>query len=271
MKHVRRGFRLLGSLLLPLLALAAVVLSGQPAQTRASSHREAPLIAKDPSVDTTDVYAFVSPDNAAMITLISNWIPFEEPVGGPNFYHFDDNARYYIRIDRDGDTQPDVSYQWTFATRIRNDDTFLYNTFPVTNSNSPHLNYTQYYTVTELLGSATTGTTIIGNQLMTPYNVGPRSNPNYDRLADQFIRTGTGGIKEFTGPRDDPFFVDIGTIFDLGGLRPFNGAHIIPLPTAPGIDSIAGYNIHTTALQIPRTRLTPSCPTGTASTNPACV
>lgn len=271
MSYMRRGFRLMCLILTPLILITTVFVGVRSGNVTASSHREAPLISKDPSVDNTDVYAFVSPDAPTTVTLLSNWIPFEEPAGGPNFYHFDDNARYYIRVDQDGDTNPDLSYQWTFDTRIVNDQTFLYNNGPILLPDSVTFNYRQYYTVTEILDNNTTGTVLVANQLMVPDNIGPRSIPNYAGLAADFVATGPEGIKEFTGQRDDPFFVDIGSIFDLGALRPFNQAHTIKLPTAPGIDSLAGFNIHTTALQIPISRLAPACTAGMVASAPECV
>ena len=108
-------------------ALAGAALLG-PATSTASSHREAPLIANDPAADNTDVYAFVSPDKPDTVTLIANWIPLEEPTGGPNFYPFPTDARYNIKIDNDGDAKPDITYRWTFKTQdARGGDTFLYN------------------------------------------------------------------------------------------------------------------------------------------------
>ncbi|MBA3618664.1 MAG: DUF4331 family protein, partial [Acidothermales bacterium] len=112
----------------------------------ASSHREAPLILNDPQADNTDVYAFVSPDKPDMVTLIANWIPFEEPAGGPNFYPFSDNAHYNIKIDNDGDAKPDITYRWTFASSYENEGTFLYNTGPVNSFDDPTLNFKQTYT-----------------------------------------------------------------------------------------------------------------------------
>ena len=215
------------------------------------------------------LYAFVSPDAPTTVTLISNWIPFEEPGGGPNFYHFDDNATYYIKIDSNGDALADVTYAWTFHTVIKSGATFLYNTNQITTPSSAAFNYTQYYTVTEKLGSAAP-TLLFGNKLMVPDNIGPRSTPGYANLAAQFVNS-AGGYKEFTGQRDDPFFVDVNSIFDLGGLRPFNSLHLIPQPTSAGLNSTAGYNVHTTAIQVPISKLAPTCPTGTASTDPKCV
>src|SRR3954464_12732242 len=118
--------------------LATVTASGlqiKPTNIAASSHREAPLISKDPTADNTDVYAFRSPDKPDSSTLIANWIPFEEPSGGPNFYHFDKDARYLIKVDRDGDALEDVTYEWTFSPPTPvNGNTYLYNTGPIVNS-----------------------------------------------------------------------------------------------------------------------------------------
>lgn len=266
MNPLRRTFRIACLLLTPLVLVAAFVV-GASSNAGASSHREAPLISKDPSVDNTDVYAFVSPDAPNTVTLIANWIPFEEPGGGPNFYHFDDNARYNIKIDRDGDAVPDITYQWRFKTEIKNKNTFLYNTGPITAPDSAAYNYTQVYTVTEILGDNDTPgaekTVLFGNEVMPPDNIGPRSTPNYEALAAQFINVGSGdaaGYKEFTGQREDPFYVDVNSIFDLGGLRPFNNLHAIPLIPSVGLDSTAGYNIHTTIIQVPISELAPECP-----------
>jgi hypothetical protein len=256
----------------PVILAASLVVALGPAGVGASSHREAPLISGDPTVDNTDVYAFRSPDDPTKVTLISDWIPFEEPGGGPNFYHFDPNAQYTIKVDRDGDAVEDVTYTWYFSPiKIRDGSTFLYNGGQVTSPGDTDLNITQYYTVTEKIGAAP-ATNLFSNVLMVPDNVGPRSTPNYAALAAQFVRTsGTGAnqIKEFTGQRDDPFYVDVGSIFDLGGLRPFNALHLIPMTPAPGIDTLAGYNTHITAIQVPITRLAPTCTN--SSTDKKCV
>ena len=263
----------------PLVLIASAVIGFSSAPAGASSHREAPLISKDPSVDATDTYAFVSPDAPTTVTLIANWIPFEEPGGGPNFYHFDDNALYNIKIDRDGDGKPDVTYEWTFHTVIKKTDTFLYNNGPITAPGSATFNYTQYYTVTRYLKDNTDingvhatsgGTVLFGNKLMPPDNIGPRSTPDYETLAAKFINS-ANGYKEFTGQREDPFYVDVNSIFDLGGLRPFNGLHLIPLATTAGLDSTAGYNVHSNILQVPISELAPDCPATGGAANTSCV
>ena len=255
--------------------LAASVVAPAPGASRASSHREAPLISLDQEADVTDVYAFVSPDISSTVTLIANWIPFEDPTGGPNFWHFDDTARYYIKVDRDGDAIEDISWEWTFSPiTIKNTATFLYNTLPVRNITDTQFNIVQTYTVTEIAGptamTSSVRTVILGNKLQPPNNVGPRSLPNYDQIAKQAIYTSSNGYPIFTGQRDDPFFVDIGSIFDLGALRPFNSLHLITPPgAAPGIDSVGGYNIHATEIQVPKSALAPTC--SNVSTDAKCV
>ncbi|HEU5013278.1 MAG TPA: DUF4331 domain-containing protein [Roseiflexaceae bacterium] len=271
MSSSRRIFRQLSLVLTPLFLITSMAIMFSGGQVGASSHREAPLISKDPAADNTDVYAFVSPDAPNTVTLVANWIPFEEPGGGPNFYHFDDNALYNIKIDTNGDAIPDITYEWRFKTQIKKGDTFLYNTGPITAPDSGTFNYTQHYTVTEFMGDntdssgarASNGSVLFANELMPPDNIGPRSTPNYEALAANFINIGTGdaaGYKEFTGQREDPFYVDVNSIFDLGGLRPFNGLHLIPLSASPGLDSTAGYNVHATIIQVPISELAPNCP-----------
>src|SRR5438067_7641135 len=115
-----------------------------------SSHREAPEISRDPVADNTDVYAFVSPDRPDTVTLIANYIPLQGPDGGPNFYAFGDDVLYEIHIDNDGDALADITYQFRFQTQLRNPDTFLYNTGPVTALDSPNWNSRQFYSVTRV-------------------------------------------------------------------------------------------------------------------------
>jgi hypothetical protein len=264
-----RILRPLSIALTPILLAASVATGFGPNGAGASSHREAPLIAKDPSVDVTDVYAFRSPDDPDTVTLISNWIPFQEPGGGPNFYHFDHNAQYNIKIDGDGDGVPEYTYTWTFSKPVAKNSilgqpSFLYNDGQLTEKNDSNLLLTQNYTVTEYIGDtdSPTSTVLFENIQMVPDYVGARSTPSYEALAALYVNEGTddaAGIKEFTGQREDPFFVDVNSIFDLGGLRPFNQLHSIPLPVSGGLDSTAGYNVHTTAIQIPIERLAPDC------------
>jgi hypothetical protein len=220
----------------------------------ASSHREAPLISADPLADNTDLYAFRSPDRPDTVTIVANYIPLESPAGGPNFPAFDDGVLYEIHVDNDGDAKEDLTYQFRFHTETRNPDTFLYNTGPITALNDPNWNRPQTYSVRLVRHGRALYESgeILGRHLFTPPdNIGPRSTPNYGALAAAAVHTLPGGIKVFAGQRDDPFFVDLGSVFDLAGLRPFNPVHLIPLPVAAGRDAVARYNTHSIALQVP--------------------
>ena len=248
------------------LALGAGLVSGTVFLAVASSHREAPLISADPLADNTDVYAFVSPDATDTVTLIANWIPLEAPGGGPNFYKFGDDVLYRINIDNNGDANDDIVYEFRFKTAVQNGGTFLYNTGPITSLNDPHFNVRQTYSVTRYDRH---GTTVLGAHLTTPpVNVGARSTPNYATLANEAIHTLSDGSKVFAGQRDDPFFVDLGSVFDLLGLRPFNAAHLSPFAPASGVDGLKGLNTHTVAIQVPKWRLTHDGSPGTDIANP---
>ena len=222
----------------------------------ASSHREAPLIKEDPTADNTDVYAFRSPDAPDTVTIIANWIPLQEPSNGPNFYTFSDSALYEIHIDNNGDAREDITYQFRFRTTLRDPNTFLYNTGPVLTLDSANLNVRQFYTVSRIAGERRTGnnTSLGGDFQVAPYNIGPKSTPNYASLANAAVfNLPSGGGRVFAGPRDDPFFVDIGAIVDLLTLRPIQQLHAVPpmAASAPGVDGLRGFNVHTIAIQVP--------------------
>ncbi|HWQ11762.1 MAG TPA: DUF4331 domain-containing protein [Roseiflexaceae bacterium] len=241
LKRIVRGAAVLG--------LIALVLAALPQAGRASSHREAPLIADDPAADNTDLYAFVSPDRPDTVTIIANYIPLEEPAGGPNFHKFGDDVLYEIHIDNDGDSEEDITYQFRFKTQIRNRDTFLYNAGPIESLNDPDWNIFQTYSVTRVKDGKSRK---LADDLKTPpVNIGPRSTPNYEALAANAVHSIDDGIKVFAGQRDDTFWVDLGSVFDLGGLRPFNNFHLIPLDPAAGVDGVGGYNTHAIAIQVP--------------------
>ena len=207
-------------------ALAAAVVGSGPSAGTASSHREAPLISEDPSADNTDLYAFRSPDKPDTVTILSNWIPAEDPAAGPNYYTFSPSAKYKINIDRTGDARPDVVYEFRFGRTAG--PAFLGNTV-------------QAWSVWRNKKLFARGKT-------PPNNIGPRSTPNYRSLAEQAI-VKKDGISIFAGQRDDAFFGDIGSIFDTLGFRKGTGN------AGGGKDFFAGYAVHAIALQIPISEL----------------
>ena len=221
-----------------------------------SSHREAPEIAKDPVADSTDVYAFVSPDKPGTVTLIANYIPLQSPAGGPNFYEFGDDVRYEIHVDNNGDGQADVSFQFRFRTTVRNPETFLYNTGPIQSLDSPNWNRRQSYDV------SMSGRTIGTGLACPPCNIGPLSTPDYGALAAQAVHQLGGGITVFAGQRAEGFYVDLGAIFDLADLRPFEQLHatfgLHAFQAAPGVNATNNVNVHSIAIQVPVSALTRS-------------
>ena len=250
----------------------ALLLLLLPASMFASSHREAPLTKEDPTIDQTDVYVFRSADAPGMINIIADWIPFEEAGEAPNYYSFSDSALYEIHIDNNGDAKEDITYQFRFRTDYRSQNTFLYNTGPILTLDSANLNIRQFYTMTRVAGNRRTGTsTSLGSTFqVAPYNIGPKSTPDYASLANAAIGTlPSSGGKVFAGPRDDPFFIDVAAIGDLLTLRPLQQLHLIPpvRNAAPGIDTLKGYNVHTIALQIPITSVTANGQTPTGATD----
>jgi Domain of unknown function (DUF4331) len=221
-----------------------------------SSHREAPEIAKDPVADSTDVYAFVSPDTPGTVTLIANYIPLQSPAGGPNFYEFGDDVLYEIHVDNNGDGQEDVSFQFRFRTTVRNPETFLYNTGPIQSLDSPNWNRRQTYDV------SMSGRTIGAGLACPPCNIGPLSTPDYGALAAEAVHHLGGGITVFAGQRAEGFYVDLGAIFDLADLRPFEQLHatfgLPALKAAPGVNATNNVNVHSIAIQVPVSALTRS-------------
>ncbi len=229
-----------------------------------SSHREAPAIAKDPVADNTDSYAFVSPDKADTVTLITNYVPLEAPGGGPNFYEFGDDVLYDIYVDNDGDAAADVTYRFRFHTEVRNPNTFLYNTGQVTSLDSLTWNRRQFYSVARVVGDHET---VLAERLASPpCNIGPRSTPKYAHLAQTAVHALAGGITVFAGQRREGFYVDLGAVFDLADLRPFQHLHLIHTADAPGVDATKAVNVHTIAIQVPKTQLTRN---GSNPTDPA--
>lgn len=238
---------------------------------RASSHRDSPFISEDPAADNTDVYAFVStePGRSDFVTILSNFVPLQEPANGPNFYKLSDFVNYEILIDVDGDAKPDLTYTYQFKSRIVDPGTYLYNIntiLPPPNPADPtsqyvNLNQPQSYTLTES-GKGSSGKVLLENVRTAPNRPGPKSinvaevgrggtvvrgdtSAAYQNLAQLAVHTApnAGGLRSFVGPRDEGFFVDLGTAFDLIN------------PSAIGADGTSGFNVSTLAVEIPKARL----------------
>jgi len=208
----------------------------------ASSHREAPLISNDPLADNTDLYAFRSPADSNKIVLIANYIPFEHPAGGPNWYTFGENIRYEIHIDNNtATTGDDIIYRFTFTKTNEDGSTFF-------NIRLGKQNVKTTYTCERSINGGTSFTAIVSNGVVPPPNIGPRSieggvglgATDYNALMTAAIATASTGEKVFCGPIDDPFFVDLGGAFDAGGFR-----------TTGARDGLAKYNCHTIAIEVP--------------------
>lgn len=214
----------------------------------ASSHREAPLISNDPLADNTDLYAFRSPDDPNTITIIANYVPFELPEGGPNYYSFGQDIRYEIHIDNDASKPGDeIIYRFTFA-KVNEDPTTFFNI------RLGKQNLKTTYTAEKSTDGGQTFTAIVTNGVVPPPNIGPRSieggaglqAQSYEKLMADAIMTAQTGEKVFCGPIDDPFWVDLGGIFDLGQTRDKNGTG-----ADRARDGVAGFNCHTIALKVP--------------------
>ncbi|MES2138472.1 MAG: DUF4331 family protein [Bacteroidota bacterium] len=227
-------------------AVTLTIWDSQKSYVEASSHREAPLIASDPLADNTDLYAFVSPDDANSVTIIANYVPFELPQGGPNYASFGENIRYEIHVENNGTTGDDITYRFTFS-KVNQDPTTFFNI----RLGMENLK-TTYLAEKSINGGAFT--TIVASGTVPPPYIGPRSiggaaglNTTYGALITGAIATATGGGGEtvFCGPSDDPFFVDLGGIFDLGQTR--DGGTGVDAP----VDGVACKNVHSIALKIP--------------------
>jgi hypothetical protein len=225
------------ALLIATLLLYATV---APQVSRASSHREAPLTSADPQIDATDLYAFVKPNNPSKVVFVSNWIPFQEPAGGPNFYSFAEGVRYDLNISNDADASPEIIYRWVFTNHYRNPATFLYNTGPVTSLSDTDLNFFQTYDLTRIKVGA--GSTLLADDAkVAPSDVGAASIPSYEDLRDDAsVALGANG-RTYAGQTNDPFFLDL-RVFDL-----LYGADFGEV----GDDTLKGFNTNTMVLEVP--------------------
>ncbi len=240
-------------LFLSALAAALVAAALVVSLSTGSSHREAPNISLDPAADNTDVYAFVPKDARDKVALVADWFPNSIPANGPNFFRFDERARYYINVDNTGDGRPDVRYLFKFRTTLRSPGSFLYSLPGVTSVNNDKLNILQRYDVVrERLrrGRVVSQTRIARALPVAPSNVGPKTFPDYERLTRQAMRKLSGGGMVFAGQRDDPFFVDLGATFDALNIRKGTGN------AGGGKDDFSGLSTQAVVLQVPQTQLT---------------
>jgi Domain of unknown function (DUF4331) len=241
---------------------AAIVLAGpEPQAGKAASHREAPLIALDPTADITDFFFFRSnePGKSGKVELIMDVIPGEEPSSGPNYFNFDPSVKYAFHVDNDKDGVEDLGFEFRFTNEIRGpvDSLGLPLAYvgnvpptngsvipPITSLDSPGIGVRQHYSVTMIRNGHRMPLGMSVDKIAVPSNVGPRTMPNYDALAAQGIYDLGSGIRVFAGQRDDPFAIDLGAAFDTLNLR------------SPGIDMLSGFNVHTIALEVPASLLT---------------
>jgi len=258
-----------------LFALTVMLLGPSPTRSLASSHREAPLIVADPLADNTDTYAFRStePGRSGFVTLIANWVPFQEPSGGPHFYKFDDTVLYEIYVDNTGDGVEDVTYQFRFKTQFINGDSVLGMAAPnqavagtggieplITSLDDPDYNEPQVYSVTRIdKHTGRRGVVLASNLIAPPNNIGERTTPNYEAaLGQPAVYALPNGGRVFAGQRDEGFYIDVGGAFDTLKLK--------SIAATGGIDSTAGFNVSTIAIEVPIQELTrtgnvPSGPT----------
>ena len=251
-----RKSKALGAASVAALVAGSLVVSG----SIGSSHREAPRIMLDPAADNTDVYAFTAKDAPGSLTVVANWVPLEEPAGGPYFGKLDPRARYYVKVDNTGDGLEDVAYRWKFSNLFRNPDSFLYAAPQVTSVDDPDINFVQTYDLYretyDRKGALKHSRRIADDVPVAPDNVGPKTIPDYEAVSNGAIAPVRGGGKSFVGPVDDPFFVDLGAVFD--GIN-------IDMPGRPGIglgnqgggkDDVSSYNTHGFVLQVPESQVT---------------
>lgn len=287
----------------PFVACLLAMLLVMPPVGFAASHREAPITALDQKADITDVYAFVSYDDPNKVTFLLNVDPFLEPSNGPNYFPFDPNVLYAIRIDNNNDAVEDIVFEVQFQTEVRAPDVFTgfvgLGNGVVAPSNSPSpvppgtpiippaitaldgpgsqgLSLRQTYTITMVRNGVRTP---LGNStrqplFAVPSNVGPRTMPNYPALARQGIYSLGSGIRSFAGTVDDPFWIDLGAAFDSLNFRTAAGGGVLtPAMDASDAtnfapDAVSGFNVNTIAIEVPIAMLTR---TGTkvAANNPA--
>jgi Domain of unknown function (DUF4331) len=253
-----------------MVALALALLMLAPANVFASSHREAPITALDRTADVTDWYAFVSYDHPDRVTMILNVDPFLEPSNGPNYFPFDPNVLYEMKVDNNQDGIEDVTFQFRFTTEIRQPGLFtglvggIAGIPPITalaGPGSEGLSLRQTYTVTMVKNGVSTVLSEGKTLYAVPSNVGPRTMPDYPALFKQGVHDLANNVKVFAGTVDDPFFIDLGAAFDslnfrmgVGGVLPASEDADDTHNYAP--DAVAGFNVNSIVLEVPITMLT---------------
>ncbi len=279
------------NILKPFVSLLLVLLMVSPATIFAASHREAPITALDTKADITDLYAFVSYDDPSKVTIIMNVDPFLEPSNGPNYFPFDPNVLYSIKVDNNNDAVEDLTFEVRFTTEIRAPGVFTGfvginsgiaapagSPAPVTagsalippaitaldGAGSEGFSLRQKYTVTMVKGTTRTPMTnsATGDLIAVPTNVGPRTMPDYARLAKQGLYSLGNGVRVWAGTADDPFFIDLGAAFDTLNFRTQAGGGVLSdaadgndlANTAP--DAVSGFNVNSIAFEIPISMLT---------------
>src|SRR5262250_3484793 len=252
------------------IAVAMAVLILVPTNLPASSHREAPITALDHTADITDWYAFVSFDHPDRVTMILNVDPFLEPSNGPNYFPFDPNVLYEMKVDNNHDGIEDITFQFRFKTETRMPGVFtgfaggIAGIPPITSLDGPGstgLSLRQTYTVTMVRNGIATDLTDGQTLFAVPSNVGPRTMPDYQSLFNQGIYELGNGVRVLAGTVDDPFFIDLGAAFDslnfrmgVGGILSSKVDNDDKHNYAP--DAVAGFNVNSIVLEVPITMLT---------------
>jgi hypothetical protein len=252
------------------IALGMALLMLAPASVFASSHREAPITALDRTADITDWYAFVSYDHPDRVTMILNVDPFLEPSNCPNYFPFDPNVLYEMKVDNNQDGMEDVTFQFRFSTEIRQPGLFtgfvgdIAGFPPITSLDGPGsegLSLRQTYDVIMVRNGKSTSLTCGKTLFAVPSNVGPRTMPDYPSLFHQGVYSLANNIRVFAGTVDDPFFIDLGAAFDSLNFRMGVGGVLPPAEDADDThnyapDAVAGFNVNSIVLEVPITMLT---------------
>src|SRR5246500_5081674 len=266
-------------------AVAMALLILIPANVPASSHREAPITALDHSADVTDWYAFVSYDHPDRVTMILNVDPFLEPSNGPNYFPFDPNVLYQMKIDNNRDGVEDITFEFRFTTEIRQPDVFtgfvggIAGIPPITALDGPGsegLSLRQTYTGTMIKNGVATDLANGRTLFAVPSNVGPLTMPKYQDLFNQGIYDLGNGVRVFAGTVDDPFYIDLGAAFDSFNFRMGVGGILTPAVDADDThnyapDAVAGFNVNSIVLEVPITMLTVDGKLHTASEKQAVI